>query len=327
MTTDLLNRNKIRVGVLRGGPSSEYEISLKTGSEVLKNLPDRFVPIDIFISREGEWHIQGAALSPEKVLSQVDVVFNGLRGKFGEDGKVQNILYSHNIPFTGSKSLPSSICMNKELAKKLFLAQGYKTPNYIIIEPKENTYQRILELFQTFSQPSIIKPVTGGSSVGITFANDFVSFKKGIENAFRHGGKVIIEEYIPGKEIMCSVLAESSGKGAYSLFPVEVVRPIHKKFFDYESRTHSDTKLFSPANLTNEEKNAVSHIALTLHGALGLSHYSGVDFIVSPTRGIYILEVNTLPSLTRHSLYPFALEATGVKFPEFLDHVLTLALA
>jgi len=327
MTTDLLNRKKIRVGVLRGGPSSEYEISLKTGNEVLRSLPEKYHPIDILISKEGEWHLDGASRNPEKVLKQIDVVFNALHGKYGEDGKIQSVLESHNIPYTGSGSFPSSICMNKELLKKFFLAQGYKTPKYVVLGPKENTRQRIVELFQSFSQPSIIKPIASGSSIGVTFANDFKSFKEGIENAFRHGGKALIEEYIPGKEIMCSVLTDSGGKNAYSLYPVEVVRPENKKFFDYESRSSNYTKKHSPASISPDEQKALANIALTLHGALGLSHYSGVDFILSPTRGAYILEINTLPGLTKDSLYTKSLEATGIKFDDFLDHVLTLALA
>lgn len=326
MTTNLLDRRKIKVGVLRGGPSGEYEISLQTGANVLKNLGEQYIPQDIFISRDGIWHLGGVGKAPDKILQQVDVVWNALHGSYGEDGKVQKILESFDVPFTGSLSFPSSIGINKELSKKLFLSHGYKTPTYAILNPKDNTRERVIELFQSFPQPSVIKPIASGSSVGITIAKDFPTFFKGIENAFRHGGKVIVEEYIAGRDAMTGVIDNGGGKRAAALFPVEVIKPKDRDFFDYESRGHEETRRIVPTNFSPEEKSAMQHMALTLHGALDLRHYSSFDFIVTPNRGIYILEVNTLPGLTAQSLFPASLNAVDISMPEFIDHVLTLAL-
>jgi D-alanine--D-alanine ligase len=306
MSTDVLNRNKIKVAVLRGGPSGLYDISLDTGANVLKNLPERFIPHDVLISRDGNWHIAGVNKSPERILGQVDVVWNALHGQYGEDGKVQKILESFGVPYTGSNTLSSAMGLNKELSKKIFLSHGYKTPTYLVLRPNDNTYEKILELFQTFPQPSVVKPLHGGSSYGITMATDLSSLKRGIEKAFRHGGAVLLEEYIAGKETTCSVLNSVSGKGSYSFSPVKTAQ--------------------SSDSVSEEEKLAMQNMASTLHRVFNLRHYSTFDFIVSPKRGIYILEVNTQPSLSSNSPFFKSLEMAGLTMEDFLDHVLTLAL-
>ncbi len=120
--------NKIRIGVLRGGPSSEYEVSLKTGSSVLNNLPEKYSPVDIFIDKKGGWYIQGIPHEPHEAFKKVDAIFNALHGEYGEDGNVQKILDTFSIPYTGSKTVSSAIGMNKALAKNIFKSHGIKTP-------------------------------------------------------------------------------------------------------------------------------------------------------------------------------------------------------
>ena len=161
MNTSTSHRGKIRVGVLRGGPSQEYDISLKTGAHVLKNIPEGYEPVDIFISRNGEWHVGGRIKTPDKIIPHIDVVFNALHGEYGEDGKVQNILQTFGTPFTGSRSFSSALGMNKNLSKALFRYHNLKTPEYIVLHPKDNTYRSLISIFQSFPQPSVIKPVSG----------------------------------------------------------------------------------------------------------------------------------------------------------------------
>jgi len=324
--TDSSERRKIRVGVLRGGPSDEYGVSLQTGAKVLENLPAQYIPQDIFISRDGAWHMGGIVRPPEKVLAQVDVVFNALHGAYGEDGKVQNLLETYGVPFTGSRSLPSSLSMHKGLAKKIFLQHGIKTPFSVVITPRDATARRVIELFQSFPQPAIIKPVSGGSSMGITIAKDFLSFEQGIEEAFRRSGGAILEEYVRGQEASCTVIGNAQG-GLYSLFPVEITTSPDKDFFDYESKYELPINHACPGNFSSDIKNAIQNIALDAHRALGLRHYSQSDLIVTQNRGIYLLEVNSLPGLTEKSLLPVSLASAGVSFPDFLHHTLTLALS
>src|SRR5690349_7121564 len=177
--------HKIRVGVLRGGPSNEYEVSLQTGATVLNNLlQDKYNPRDIFIDKEGNWHMNGTQVKPHDALHNVDVVFNALHGHYGEDGKVQHILEIHGIPFTGSGSFASAVGMNKLLSKEVYRKEKIKTPQSRIIESVGKIKESIKDLFKAFPLPVIVKPVSSGSSVGITIVKDFPSFESAIRHAF-----------------------------------------------------------------------------------------------------------------------------------------------
>ncbi len=322
---DTFEKKKIRVGVLRGGPSMEYDVSLDTGLQVLQNLPDEYVGHDIFIGRDGDWYMQGVVKPAERILSNVDVVFNALHGTYGEDGKVQSVLDRFHMPYTGSASLPSSFGMNKGMAKKIFEKAGIKTPYSVVITPKDASARRVVELFQSFPQPTVIKPLSGGSSLGVSVADNFRSFELGIEDAFRKTGAALLEEYIAGREASCTVLENSDGSVS-SLFPIEISKDSTKRFFDYESKTSGDVIHSCPSNFEQEIKNMLQNTAIQAHHALGLRHYSQADFIVSPTRGIYLLEVNSQPGLTQTSLLPQALRAAGISIKDFVHHVLSLVV-
>src|SRR3989344_1641849 len=150
----------IRVGVVRGGQSSEYDVSLKTGATVLKNLPERYAPVDILISKNGEWHAGGLPTRPEKILPHVDVVWNAPHGAYGEDGTFQQMLEAHGVPYTGSDSLASAIGMNKALARKRFADVGIKIPYGMVlrVDEYEKDENFVFDLFRRFPQPSVVKP-------------------------------------------------------------------------------------------------------------------------------------------------------------------------
>ena len=319
--------NKIRVGVLRGGPSSEYEISLKTGGNVLKSLPEKYSPIDIFIDKEGVWHIQGIPHKPHETFKKVDVVFNALHGEYGEDGKVQKILDTFSIPYTGSKTLPSAIGMNKALAKNIFKSYGIKTPYYKVESKSDDVGEIASRLFNTFPMPAVVKPIASGSSVGVSIAYTFQGLQDALSKAFEYSDKALVEEYIKGREATCGVVDKFRGNDFYSLLPIEIIKPEKSDFFDYEAKYCGGSQEICPGNFSQSEKEAIQNLAIKAHKVLGLRHYSRSDFIISPRRGIYILEVNTLPGLTAESLLPKSLQAVGCSLPDFLDHLITLALA
>ena len=319
--------NKIRIGVLRGGPSSEYEVSLKTGSSVLKNLPDKYHPIDIFIDKGGVWHIHGIPNEPHEIFQKVDAVFNALHGEYGEDGKVQKILDTFSIPYTGSKTLPSAVGMNKALAKNVFKSHGIKTPYHRVESKSEDIAEIAIRLFKTFPMPAVVKPVASGSSVGVSIAYDFQELKDALSKAFEYSDTALVEEYIKGREATCGVVDNFRGRDIYSLLPIEIIKPEKSEFFDYDAKYCGGSQEICPGNFSQKEKEAIQELAVAAHKALGLRHYSRSDFIVSPRRGIYILEVNTLPGLTDESLLPKSLNAVGCSLPDFLDHLITLALA
>ncbi len=320
-------KSKIKVGVLRGGPSGEYEVSLKTGSNVLKSLSsEKYLPKDIFIDRAGVWHIDGIARSPEKILAQVDVIFNALHGDFGEDGKVQQLLDTFNVPYTGSGALASAIGMNKHLAKKAFKKGGLKIAKHEVIRRDDKSDSRLFGVFSHLKKPLVVKPNTGGSSLGVSIVDNWDNFTKGVDKAFELADSVIVEEFIAGREATCGVVDSAKTRGeVYTLSPIEIIKPQENKFFDYDAKYSGKSQEICPGNFTPEETALLQDFSVRAHKALGLKHYSRSDFIVAPD-GIYILETNTLPGLTSESLIPKSLKVGGIDFHEFLDHVLTLAM-
>lgn len=317
--------NRIRVGVLRGGSSNEYEVSLKTGSTVLNNLiQDKYSLRDILVDKNNIWHIGGIPVKPHDALLHLDVVFNAMHGQYGEDGKVQHLLEVHKIPFTGSGSFASAVGMNKILTKEIYKRNKIKTPQSKVLQSIHNIKEHIIELFKSFSLPMIVKPVSSGSSVGVHIVKDFASFEPAILNAFEHGDSVMIEEFINGREATCGVIDHFRDQRYYALPPVEIRS--HNNFFDYEAKYQGKSDEIVPGNFTSEEKQEIEKMAILAHDVLGLRHYSRSDFIIHPHRGIFILESNTLPGLTEESLLPKSLNAVGVSLPYFLDHVVSLAL-
>lgn len=323
-------KSKIKVGVLRGGPSGEYEVSLKTGANVLQNLllSEKYHPKDIFISKGGDWHIDGVSRDPGRILGHVDVVFNALHGEYGEDGRVQQILESYGTPYTGSKTFPSALAMNKALSKKYFKQHGLLTPRFIVIRQKDRNPEILKMFWREYPELSVVKPVSAGSSLGVHVATNSDSFISAVEDAFNYSDTVMVEEFIVGREATCGVLDSSIGNEVYALAPIEIINPSSSTFFDYNAK-YSDGALAAqeicPGNFTHEESEEIMDLARRAHKVLGLSHYSRSDFMVNPG-GIYILETNTLPGLTSASLFPKALAQAGCSFNDFLDHLLTLAL-
>lgn len=317
--------NKLRVGVMRGGLGSEYHVSLHTGKNVLAALPrEKYVPRDILITKDGEWHIDGLPTTPAKLSQHVDVVFNALHGKFGEDGKVQRILETFNILYTGSTPLPSAIGMNKELAKKYFAAVGIKIPRGIVVERGEEVSDVVARVGVEIHAPYVVKPLSGGSSIGLSLARDPRELIVAIEDALAHSEKAIIEEYVRGREITLGVIDSSGGFGSYATPPLEILLP-PGKLFDYDQKYNNITHPIGPARMSYAERRSLEESALLAHAHLGARHYARYDFIMTED-GPYLLEVNTLPGLTDTSLLVKSLTLSGLSLPEFVDYVLTLAL-
>jgi D-alanine-D-alanine ligase len=317
---------KKKVGVLRGGPSSEYEVSLKTGKSVMDSLADRYEVLDIFIDKDGVWHYQGVVTKPEKIFKKVDVIFNALHGAYGEDGTVQKLLDYFNIPYTGSTALSSAVGMNKVLSKKVYSNYKLKTPLHTLVSKKEDLKKAVTAIFKSFPMPVVVKPVSGGSSVGTSIAKTLVDLERAVEDALKYSDQALIEEFIAGKEATCGVVDKFRNEEIYSLLPVEIRKPVESAFFDYQAKYGGKSEEICPGNFTAEEKKVIQAMAREAHKALGLRHYSRSDFIIHPRRGIYILETNTLPGLTSESLLPKSLKAIGCSLPDFLDHLIKLAL-
>jgi D-alanine-D-alanine ligase len=317
---------KIRVGVIRGGVGSEYDISLKTGSSVLKNIPqDKYSVADILITKDKQWHIGGFPTTLSKLANQVDVVFNALHGEYGEDGAVQRELEQFGIPYTGSGTFSSAVAMNKAIAKYYFKQYGMMTPQSSVVKSGDDIEEATLRIFRKMPGPYVVKPASSGSSVGVSLVDDFESLLNALKKTLEYNTMMIIEEYISGREITCGAIDGMASGEPYATLPVEIITPEESKFFNYEAKYSGDTLEVCPANLLSITTKKIQEHAVKAHKSLGMRHYSRSDFILSK-RGLYILETNSLPGLTEESLLPKALKTAGLELPEFLDYVLALAL-
>lgn len=315
------------VGVLRGGPSREHEVSLKTGAAMLANLPEeRYSVRDIYIDKNGQWHNRGRITSPERVLRQIDVALIGLHGEYGEDGEVQKLLERFGVPYTGADSFGSYLAMHKLMSKVRAKEAGLLTPESQYVERVEDSEAAARDIIRNFHQPVIVKPVGWGSSVGISIVGGYAPVLAAIERLFADGAKgVLAEELIRGKEATAGVVEGLRGETLYALPSVEIIPP-EDSLFSYDTKYSGETREICPGNFSRVVNEELQHAAKVMHRALGLRHYSRSDFIVAP-KGIYYLETNTLPALTTESLLPKSLTAIGVPLQEFLSHLIGLALA
>ncbi|MEK7065805.1 MAG: ATP-grasp domain-containing protein [Patescibacteria group bacterium] len=315
----------LRVGVLRGGPSGEYTESLGTGSAVLQNLPESSIGIDIFIGRDGVWHVGGIPTKPGNILSRVDVIWNALHGAYGEDGTVQRMLEMFGVPYTGSEPHASFVGMNKSRAKDDLKDAGIRMARHTLFRTGEEAPNAAAHnIFTNSAPPWIIKPIAGGSSIGICVARTFpelISALTTIASGASRNGAYIVEERVRGKEATVGVINGFRGEEIYVLPPVEIRPPEKSQFFDYTAKYSGESEEICPGNFSRKESDALMDVAKRVHKTLGLRHYSRSDFIVSRGR-IYFLEVNTLPALTEKSLFPKALDAVGASLAHFIEHVL-----
>ena len=315
---------KIRVGVLRCGPSSEYEISLLTGENVLKYLPqEKYKAHDILISKEGQWHMDGFPAEPSKILYKLDVIFNAMHGEYGDDGKVQQVLEAHNVPYTGSGIIPSAMAMHKAVAKDVYQKAGLNVPRGVSVKKSGDLLKTAEEIRENLFSPWVVKPASRGSSVGVNIAKNVPELVGALNEAFMYDNEAVAEEFIQGREATCGILENFRNERHYALPVVEIIPP-PGKFFDKENKYNGATREICPANFDRETTDKIKAMAIAAHNALGLKHYSRSDFIVAK-RGIFILETNTLPGLTSESLLPKASEAIGLSFPNLLDHLVSLA--
>ncbi|MFZ3044073.1 MAG: D-alanine--D-alanine ligase [Minisyncoccia bacterium] len=314
------------VGVLRGGPSREHDVSLKTGAAILANLPeDRYVAHDIYIDKNGVWHDRGRPTAPERILRQLDVVLNGLHGEYGEDGEVQKLLERFGVPYAGADALGSYLATHKLLAKARAEEAGLLTPKSRYIENADDIEAGARDAIRNFHQPVVVKPIGWGSSVGVSIVGGHAPVLAAIKQLFDEGASsVLVEEHIRGREATVGVVEGLRGEALYGLPSIEIIPP-EGDFFSYGAKYSGTTREVCPGNFSRVDSEELQRIAKVMHRALGLRHYSRSDFIVTP-KGIYYLETNTLPGLTKESLMPKSLAAVGVSFRDFLSHLVNLAL-
>ncbi len=315
------------IAVLRGGPSAEYHVSMKTGAGVLKALKELDVTTrDIVISRDGHWFVDGFAKKPELALMGVDVVFIALHGEYGEDGQVQRQLEKLSIAYTGSGAYASAIAMNKVLTKEHLQKVGIKTPKFMRVTASDShdPIQTALSIGELFGPEYVVKPVFGGSSIGTKMAKGSHELGSVLKELLAEYPDLLVEERIKGREATAGILEQYRNEALYKMPVIEIIPPATTDFFSEDVKYTGETEEICPGRFTKEEKQLLESLAQEVHTTLNLRHYSRSDFIVAPD-GVYFLEVNTLPGLTAESLFPKSIEAVGGNYKELVAHLITIA--
>lgn len=322
-----------RIGVVRGGISKEYDISLASGGEVISALRKcGMTPVDIFISKDGQWHSGGLPIAPEDIPNKVDCIWNALHGDGGEDGTLSAYFESRGIPVIGSGYHASEALHNKIRAKELFKQFDIKTPQHEYMpeynetlfpgtkeEYAARTAQRV---WQSFPPPWVIKPLASGSSVGVMFAKTFSQLEDAVLKAVVSEGDWMIEEYIQGREISVGIVEGLRGKKHYTLIPNEILKKDPVLFYDERMYGTYEARPLPHRDATLKEKlvNTMTH----LFEWLGIRHHAVGDFVVTP-RGIYLLEIDTIPAFHQDSLFVRNLADTGITLTEFVQHQIDVA--
>ncbi|MCP4577887.1 MAG: D-alanine--D-alanine ligase [Deltaproteobacteria bacterium] len=307
--------NKIRIAVLSGGWSKERSVSIKSGRAVLDALDNRKYDMVSFDPKEDLnvlWQKR----------NEFDLVFNLLHGKYGEDGRIQGLLDVFGIPFLGSGVLASAITMNKRVTKDVYRSVGLLVPKDIIVKKGETiAVDKIIDILGT---PVVIKPVSEGSSIGISIMENENDILAGIEKAFEFDLEVLLEEYVSGKEITCAVLGR---KHLETLPLVEIVPKDKHRFFDFEAKyTAGETTEICPAKIESHLQNKAFEIAENAHRALHCRDWSRTDMIIKKDE-IYLLETNTIPGMTETSLVPLAAKGNGWTLSNLLDRMINTCMA
>ncbi|MFZ2556009.1 MAG: ATP-grasp domain-containing protein [Minisyncoccia bacterium] len=310
------------VGVLRGGASSEYDLSLKTGAVMLDALPENEYDVrDIFIDKEGYWNARGMRVEPLRVLSQLDVVLNGLHGGAGEDGRVQRILDAASVPYTGSRAAGAALSLNKIQAGITLKNAGIQMPQAVGFTLPSEMHSREMSqfVFSRFGPPYILKPANEGCSHGVRLVTTIIELPDAIADMLDAFGSALVEEYIRGEEATVGLIEGFRNENLYALPPAFVSYPEDAPFLHFNHHRAGEVSHMVPSNFSDLEKKALIDAARAAHRALGLSDFSRADFILTK-RGPYLLEVNSLPGLHEHAAFPKMLESVGSSVPEFLVH-------
>jgi D-alanine-D-alanine ligase len=305
---------KLRIALLCGGVSSEREVSLNSGNQVYEALDKAKYEILRYDPKTDLPRLVGDA-------ARIDAALIILHGAFGEDGTVQGLLDLLGIPYQGSGVLGSAVAMNKLAAKRLYEQAGLPIPDYVVARRAEGIDPD--GVMKRQGLPLVIKPVVGGSSVGITIVRRPEDLRGAVETGWEHDPAVLIEAYIQGIEITGGVI----GNDRLEALPlIEIIPDPNREFFDYTAKyTPGVTEEICPARIDPELTAAAQRLALEAHRALFCRGYSRTDMMVRG-REVFILETNTIPGMTATSLLPRAARAAGLSFTRLLDRLIELSL-
>ncbi len=348
---------KIRVAVLFGGVSSEHDVSLISAANVIRSIPtDKYEVICVGITRKGRWlyfpgdadeiaagtweknpDCAAAIISPDPIhkgiitmesneiyLKKVDVVFPVLHGRNGEDGRLQGLLEMARLPFVGCGTLSSAVCMDKCMTHTVLDYNGIRTAKWTSVCQKDINHldEKCAEAGEKLQFPVFVKPANAGSSVGVNKANNLEELKDAVQIAFSHDSKVVIEEYIKGRELEVAVFGYDAPFASY----VGEIEPA-ADFYDYDDKyINGSSKLYIPARIAESQSDEIRKIAVEAYQVLCCKGLSRVDFFLTEDGTIYLNEINTLPGFTNISMYPKLMENLGMSQSYLVDKLIEQAI-
>ncbi len=350
--------NKLKVGVIFGGMSTEHDVSISSGTAIICNLDkQKYEVLPIYIDKNGVWYkytkpvkqitqlcVGEKITELEKIenefeyLKSLDVAFPVLHGLYGEDGTIQGLLELLKVKYVGCRVLSSSICMDKVYAKIIFDKAEILQANYVYVKAEKGKYtyvhknldEEILDLNQiakniqsTLGFPVFIKPSNSGSSVGINKAENIEELKQAIKYASKYDTKILIEEEIIGREIECAVLGNTEVKATCigEILPAE-------DFYTFDAKyNNAKSRVVIPAKIENEKQEEVKKLAIKAFKAVDGKGLARVDFFIRKSDNkVYINEINTMPGFTQISMYPKLWEECGLTYSTLLDNLIELAM-
>jgi D-alanine-D-alanine ligase len=319
-----------------GGRSSEHEISLASARSVIEGLDqDRYEVAAIEIDREGRWALPAAPRAelpaapaetlpipterrPPEVLSAVDVVVPVLHGPFGEDGTVQGLLELAGVPYVGAGVVASALCMDKDLFKGVLRDRGIPVARNVTLRLGE-------EIRHPFAYPVFVKPARLGSSVGISMVHDEDELAPAVDLARRHDEKVLIEEFVAGREVECGVLGNVDSPPIASV--VGEIVPKSAEWYDYGAKyDEGGSDIVIPAPVDDETATRVQTLAVEAFIATECEGMARIDFFLRGDGEVVVNEINTIPGFTATSVYAKLFEASGIPYGDLLDRLIALAL-
>lgn len=350
-----MKNNKIKVGILFGGKSAEHEVSLQSAKNVAEAIDkNKYDIVLIGIDKTGKWllnsdsskfllnsqdpklialnkqNTMSVSLVPEsqgilsgdlKKNNKIDVIFPILHGPFGEDGTVQGLLKLAGIPFVGSGVLGSAVGMDKDVMKRLLREAGIPVGKFLVFKGNEEiSYRKVIK---NLGLPIFIKPANLGSSVGISKVSNEIEFKNAIKKAFRYDTKILIEEFIVGREIECAVLGNDN---PIASIPGEVI--LNADFYSYDTKyvDENGAIINIPAKLPKSIVLKIQNLAIKTFKALSCEGLGRVDMFLKDNGEILINEINTIPGFTSVSMYPKLWEASGISYTKLIDTLIKLAI-
>ncbi len=352
-------KKKINVGLVFGGRSGEHEVSLLSAKSIFNALDkNKYNVFLIGVDKQGHWLLgnpanyllhsenpklialnksaaktitpvskaeKGEIIAVEtgKELGKIDVFFPIIHGTYGEDGTLQGMFEMINVAYVGAGVTGSAIGMDKDFQKKLLKQAGLNVADFFTVKKSAYSDNTIGEVEKKFKYPVFVKPANLGSSVGISKAHNRKELIESIKDAYKYDTKIMVEEYIKGREIECSVLGNDNPVASV---PGEV-KP-HHEFYSYEAKyiDENGAGLIIPADLPKELTLEIQKAAVKTFTSLDCAGFARVDFFLTPENKVYVNEINTLPGFTKISMFPKLFGATGIPYAELLDRLINLAL-